>query len=613
MFASRYLLTPGAISPKLPIMATKCRFGVILSASLVAVALALIPSPGQQKEPTDFLVRPALSGTRGGNLVVSVNEDPATFNGMFVTRVANAVITDAISADLFHINRRTHALEPALALSADVAADGRTYTIRLRRGIRFSDGSPFTAEDVVFTLSALQDPRNASRSSDQIQIDGKFPAVSQIDAHTVRFAWPRPVSTGLRPLDSVPMLPKSRLLKARQDGSFSAAYGPTVPPQAIVGLGPFRLKEYQRGVRIVLERNPYYWKRDKAGQTLPYLDTATYLIIAERNSESLRFQAGELDLLTSMNPDHFASLRRSNKAGAYTVRDLGPGLGMDLLWFNLNPGKNASGTPFVDPEKRAVFEQTAFRQAVSYALDRKGIATSVYGGLATPQYGPISSGNTVWHNPAIPTTPLDVKRAQALLAQAGLKDRNGDGILEYGSRPRPLEIVLLTTRGNAAREKSAEILRDNLAQIGVRVNVQALPMNELAPRFARTYEYEAILLSNTPTDVVPDLQTDMWYSHGVNHFWYPSQAKPGTAWEAEIDALTTRMVQSLQEPVRRQSCYQVQEIWARQMPSVAIVAPNILSGWRNSIGNVSPAILVPYLLWNVDELTKRSRRAEHPS
>jgi peptide/nickel transport system substrate-binding protein len=592
---------------KLRLMIPKFKFGIVLSFSILALSLALAPVPGQQKETADYLVRPNLSGARGGNLVVSISEDPATFNGVFVTRVPNAMISDAISADLFHINRRTYVLEPSLAMGFEAANDGRTYTIHLRRGIRFSDGSPFTAEDVVFTLNAMQDPRNASRASDQLQIDDKFPTVAQIDTHTVRFAWPRPVGTGLRALDSIPILPKSLLLKAHPDGALSSSYGPTVPPQAVVGLGAFRLKEYQRGIRVVLERNPYYWKRDKAGQTLPYLDSVTFLIVPDRNAEALRFQAGELDLLMSMNADHFASLRRSDKAGEFTVRDLGPGLGMDLLWFNLNPGKNASGRPFVDPEKRAIFEQASFRQAISFALDRRGIARSVYGGLATPQYGPISSGNTLWHNPGLPATAFDSKRAQALLSQAGLRDVNGDGILEFGSRQRPLEIALLTTRGNAAREKTAEILRQYLAQIGLRVNVQLLPLNELAPRFARTFEYEAILLSNTPTDVVPDLQTDMWYSSGVNHFWYPNQAKPNTSWESEIDALTTRMVQSLEEPVRKKSCFQVQEIWARQLPSIAIVAPDILSGWRNSIGNVAPSILVPYLLWNVEELTKRSR------
>ncbi|MBZ5497259.1 MAG: ABC transporter substrate-binding protein [Acidobacteriia bacterium] len=588
-------------------MFAKCRLVAALVVGMVPCALTFCPAHAQQKETIDYLVRSDLGGTRGGSLIASVSEDPATFNLMFAGRVANVMVAEPLSADLVHINRRTYELEPSLATGWEAAKDGRTYTIHLRRGLRFSDGRPFTADDVVFTLNALQDSRNPSTRADQFQADGKFPAIAKVDDFTVLLSWPRAVGTGLRSLDSIPMLPKNRLVKTYQEGALASAWGPTASPQEVAGLGPFRLKEYQRGVRIVLERNPFYWKKDKAGQTLPYLDTLTFLIIPDRNAEALRFEAGEIDVLGSMNSEHFARLRRPDRTKEYTVQDLGAGLGMDFMWFNLNPGKSPSGTPFLDPEKQSVFEQAAFRQAVSCALDREAVARSVYGGLAVPQYGPISSGNRVWYNTSLRPTPFDPKRARALLAQISLKDTNGDGIVEYGTLRRPLEIVLLTTRGNATREKTAEIIRQYLAQVGIRVNVQLLLMNELAPRFSRSFDYEAILLSNTPTDVVPDLQTDLWYSSGGNHFWYPEQSKPNTPWEAEVDSLTTRLVQSLDDAVRKKAFFQVQEIWAREMPAIATVAPNILTGWRNNLGNIRPSILVPYLLWNVEELTKRTR------
>jgi peptide/nickel transport system substrate-binding protein len=569
--------------------------------------LAPHPAPAQQQETVDYLIRSELSGTRGGDLVASISTDPATFNPMFTRAVANALVTGPLSADLFHINRTTYQLEPSLAIGWEVAKDGCTYTIHLRRGLKFSDGSPFTADDVVFSLNALQDPRNAARMADQIQVDDKFPSTVKVDTYTVRFSWPRPVGTGLRALDSIPMLPSNRLLKTAQDGALASSWGPTVSPQEVVGLGPFRLKEYQRGIRAVLERNPYYWKKDKAGQTLPYLDTLTFLVIPDRNAEALRFQAGEIDLLGTINPEHYAGLRRADSAKDYTARDLGPGLGMDFLWFNLNPGKSQSGTPFLDPEKRAIFEQSAFRQAVSYALDREAMARSVMGGMGTPQYGPISSGNKVWYNPSLRTTPFDLKRAQALLAQIGLKDTDGDGILEYGARHRPLEVVLLTARGNAAREKTAEIIKQYLAQVGIRVNVQLLLPNELIARFVSTFNYEAVLFGNTPNDIVPDLQADVWHSSGQSHFWFPSQTKPNTQWEGEIDSFTNQLVRSLDDALRKKAFFQVQEIWVREMPAIATFAPNILSGWKNTLGNIRPSILVPYLLWNVEELTKRTR------
>ena len=561
----------------------------------------------QPQEAVEYLVRSGLSGARGGNLVASIPSDPASFNRMFVSGLANAMVAEQISADLVHINRLTYELEPSLATRWEVATDGRSFTVHLRKGVRFSDGSPFTADDVVFTLDALMDPGTVSIMADQIQVDGKFPVVSRIDPYTVRFAWPRPVGTGLRALDSIPILPRNRLLKAQQAGSLAAAWGPSTPPAEIAGLGPFRLREYRRGIRIVLERNPYFWKKDKAGQILPYLDTLVFLIIPDRNAEALRFQAGEIDLLNTMSPELFISLRRADSASQITLRDLGPGLGMDFLWFNLNPEKNASGIPFLDPEKRTIFEKAAFRQAVSSALDREGMVKAILRGLGTPQYGPISSGNRVWFHQGLQPVTYDQKRARELLAGIGLRDGNGDGLLELAPSRRPMEVLLFTARGNPARENAAEIIRQNLAQVGIRLNVQLLPVNELVPRFLRTFDYEAILFGITPSDVVPDLQADLWYSSGVQHFWYPSQIKPNTAWEEEMDSLTTRLLQSLDPTERITAFIRVQEIWAQQLPAISTMAPNILSGWRNNLGNIRPSLMPFYLLWNAEEITKRTR------
>jgi len=575
--------------------------GILLLLQLLAPALV------GQKESTEYLVRADLSGTRGGNLVASISTDPATFNRMFATGRANAMVAEQLSADLVHINRTTFEVEPALASRWEVGPDHRTYTIHLRHGLSFSDGTPFTADDVVFTLNVLQDPRWDSIMADQLRVDGKFPAVARIDAYTVRLTWPRQVGTGLRALDSIPMLPRQRLLNAYNAGAFDSAYGPTAPPQEVVGMGPFRLKEYQRGVRVVLDRNPYYWKKDKAGQALPYLDTLTFLVIEDRNAEALRFQAGELDLLNIISSESYSSLRGSNRTNEMTLKDLGPGLSMDFLWFNLNSGKSQAGKPFLDPGKRAIFENASFRQAVSCALDRAAMVRSVYGGLGTPQYGPISSGNKTWYNSGLSPISFNQSRAKALFAQVGLKDTNGDNLLEYGAGGRPFEINLVTTRGNAARESIAEIIRDYLSQVGIRMSVQLVLPNELHARFAQSFDYEAMLFGFTPSDVVPDLQADLWYSSGGSHFWHPNQTNPGTPWEAEIDSLTTRLVQSLDPDVRRKAFSQVQEIWAAQMPAIATVAPNQLTAWRNTLGNIRPSVLPPFLLWNSEELTKRGR------
>jgi peptide/nickel transport system substrate-binding protein len=192
-----------------------------------------------------------------------------------------------------------------------------------------------------------------------------------------------------------------------------------------------------------------------------------------------------------------------------------------------------------------------------------------------------------------------------LLAQIGLTDTDRDGILEYGKPRRPLELILFTSRGNNVREKVSQVIQDNLSKIGIRIGIQHLLPNEIASRFLSSFEYEAILFGITPTDVAPDLQTNLWYSSGNIHFWQPNQKKPERPWEASIDSLISKLVRSTDPAVRKAAFDQAQDLWARQMPAIPTIAPDILVGWSNRLGNMRPSILAPHLIWNAEELTKR--------
>jgi peptide/nickel transport system substrate-binding protein len=574
--------------------------GVFPGACLLLLGLVVPRGYAGQSTTPEFLQHPHLSGTRGGNLVASINSDPRTFNRLLTTHKDSTIITERLSADLVHLNRVTYHIEPSLASSWDLSKDDRSYTLHLRKGLRFSDGTPLTVDDVLFSFQVALDPKIASPFAELLRVDGALPVITKADAHTVQITFPRPVGTGLRALAALSILPKHRLLKPYQEGKLPTAWGPSVSPQEVVGMGPFRLKEYQPGAKIVLERNPYYWKKDKSGQTLPYLDTLTFLIIPDRNTEALRFQAGELDLLDTVDAENFAGMRR--RTGGFKIQDLGPGLEMEFFWFNLNRGANKAGKPYVDSEKRALFEKAEFRRAVSTAIDRQGMARSLLLGLGAPQYGPVSPGNKLWHHPQLPRTDFDTGRAKDMLLRLGLRDGNGDGVLEFGAG-RPLEIMLFTTRGNVRREKTAQIIKDNLAKIGIRIEIQTLDIGDLYQRVVQSFDYEAMLFGFIPTDVEPDILTDLWYSHGSNHFWCPKQAKPHTTWEAEIDDLTSRMVRSPDATARKKIFHEIQETWVREMPAIFTVSRHVLSGWKSRVGNLRPSILPGGLLWNAEELT----------
>jgi len=588
---------------KLRNMHRNFKFSLCGLSVLVFALLLVFPCSAQQIQ-TDFLWKKDLSGTHGGNLILSISSDPSNFNRMMTSGVASATIADRLSADLVHINRSNFDLEPSLATKWEVDKTGKIFTIHLRRGVRFSDGIPLTADDVIFSFQALEDPKTEAVIAGQVMTDDSFPQLAKIDAWTLRLTFPRPVGMGLRMLDSVPILPRHRLLKAYQEGRLASAWAPTVSPGEVAGLGPFRLKEYQRGIKVVLERNPYYWKKDKTGQTLPYLDTITFLIVADQNSEALRFQSGELDLASYLTPENFAAARRNAMDGKLILRDQGPGLAMDFLWFNLNRGTNVSRRPYVDPEKLALFEKSEFRRAISFALNRPGMVRSILLGLGTPEYGPITSGNRNWYATGITRTEFNQEQAGALLAQAGLREKGPDGVLLYGLARQPLEISLITARGNAVREKMAQVVQENLSKIGIRVGIQLLLPSEIAARFLNTFDYDAMLFGFYPTDIDPDLQTSFWYSSGKVHFWSPNQSSPQRQWEAEIDTLISRLVRSLDPAARRNAFAQVQTLWSKEMPAIPTIAPNVLVGWSNQLHNVRPSILVPYLLWNAEEISK---------
>ena len=205
----------------------------------------------------------------------------------------------------------------------------------LRRGLRFSDGRPLDADDVVFTFRCYLDERNASPQRDLLVIGGKPVGVRKLDAYRVAFDLAQPYAAAERIFDSLAILPRHLLEKAQEEGRLAAAWGLATPPAEMAGLGPFRLKSYVPGERIVLERNPHYWKVDAAGQALPYLDELVFLLVPSDDAQVVRFKAGETDVISRLSAPNFALLS-AEASKARRLQDLGAGLDYTFLFFNLN-------------------------------------------------------------------------------------------------------------------------------------------------------------------------------------------------------------------------------------------------------------------------------------
>jgi peptide/nickel transport system substrate-binding protein len=557
-----------------------------VSAVLLALTAAACTGGSPAAPPSSPLVRA---------LVSSIRAEPRTFNRYAGRDSVLETLTHLLHAKLVRINRQTQELEPWLAQAWTVSPDGLTYTMTLRRDVTFSDGTPFTSADVLFAFRAVSEEKDPSGIGDSLRVSGKPLQVTAPDANTVVVRFPVPFGPGIRLLDNLPILPRHKLEAALASGSLASAWGPATPPSEIVGLGPFVLKEYQPGQRVVLVKNPRYWRTEGADGRLPLLDRLTLEIVPDQNAELLRLQSAQIDFTqTEVRPEDYATLKGAANAGRLRLVDLGVGLDADSFWLNLRPGK-ASGS-------RSWLQRVELRRAISHAVDRRAFAETVFLGAAVPVYGPITPGNARWYAPDLPRFDYDPAEARRLLASLGLADRNRDGVLEDRSG-MPAEITLVTQKGNTAVERGAGFIRDELAKVGLVMHVAALDVGTLIDRIERG-DYEAVYFRFLTTDLDPALNMDLWLSSGGFHQWNPSQRTPATEWERQIDDLMRRQAATPDQAARKALFDQVQRVFAEQQPMVQFAAPRIFVAMSARVANATPALLRPaVILWNSDRLS----------
>ena len=560
----------------------------------MGLGMVVTPAAGcRSTAPPDSIV--AKAPARGGELLVSIRTDPRSFNRHAARDTSTNLVSNLTQARLVRINQATQEVEPDLAGGWTTTDAGRRVTMALKRDLLFSDGRPFTADDVVFAFQAVYDERSGSALADSLMVGGKRLEVAALDRYTVTITFPVSFAPGVRILDNLPILPRHRLAAALEAGTFARAWGINTPPSDIVGLGPFVLRQYLPGQRLVFERNTHYFGRAADGTALPYLDRVVLDIIPDQSAELLHLESGQLDMMASeISLDAYAPLKRAADQGRITLLDLGVSHNADGLWFNLKPGAFA-GDPRAD-----WLQRDELRRAISMAVDRKVFADTVFLGAAVPVYGPETPANTKWYWAGIPHTPYDPAGATRLLASIGLRDRHGDGRLE-DARNQPARFSLLTQKGRPNLERAAAVIRDELKKIGVTVDVVALEGAAVVDRFMKA-NYDAVYFNADKTDLDPGTNPDFWFSSGSAHPWNLEQPTPATEWERRIDELMTRQIASLDENERRRLYDEVQKLFAEHVPIVYFVAPRIYVAHSARVTNLRPTESRPQLLWRPDTI-----------
>lgn len=515
---------------------------------------------------------PMVFADDGATLRFSIKADPKTFDPLLVEDEPSGVVRYLTGGVLIRRNRLTQELEGELATRWQVSEQGRRIDFQLRPSLKFSDGTPFSCDDVTFTIKRLMDPALHSAVADSFRT-----VAGPVDAtcggpNSVSIRFPAPVSALAEQFDQV---------------AIESAHSPL---KLAAVLGPFLVHEYRPGSYVSLSANPNYWKTDAKGRHLPYLHSIRLDIQQNRDLEMLRFRRGELDLIERLDAELFEKLSSEMPRA---VVDAGPSLDWEIIVFN-----QVAKAP-LPAYKQRWFRSTAFRRAISEAINREDLCRIVFRGHAQPAAGPVSSSNHFWRNAALKPEVHSAAAALQRLEKDGFHRAGGNLLDREGNR---VEFSLITNAGSKTHERMLALIQQDLAEIGIHINLVTLDYSSILERFSRSFNYEAALMSMVNIELDPNGQKDVWLSSADVHQWNPSQKSPETEWEARIDKLIVAQTETLDRDKRKVLFDEVQQIAVEQAPMIFLVNPNSLAAFSLNLKNVAPATLRPQLYWNADRL-----------
>ncbi|MCD6408153.1 ABC transporter substrate-binding protein [bacterium] len=514
-----------------------------------------------------------------GTIVLSTSSDPKSFNPIIAKETSTTLITGFIFEGLVRINGITLEVEPCLAEKWEHDKSGKIWKFYLRKGVKWQDGEEFTADDVVFTFNSLIYNKEIPTSSrDIFTIDGKKIKVRKINEYTVEFQLPEKFAPFLR-LMTQEILPKHKLIDKVKKGIFNSSWGVNENVENIVGTGPFKLKEYRPGEWIILDKNPLYWKKDKEGRKLPYIERIVFLIVADPNMAILKFRAGEIDVISIRGQD-YPVLKPLEKKKNFKIYKLGPSLGSEFLTFN-----QSLSAP-IPKYKIKWFRNLNFRKAIAHCIDKKSIIKNVYGGFGISQDGPMNISSGFFYNKNIKRYKYNLEKAKELLKKENFYWKNSQ---LYDKDSHPVEFTILTNSNNFERIQIGNIIQDDLTKIGMKVNLLPVEFNTLVSKLSVSKEWEAVIIGLTG-GIEPHGGKNVWMSNGQLHLWNLYPGNQITEWEKELNEIFEKGAKELNPEKRKKLYDRWQEIVAEKLPVIYTVNPVVMYAIKNKFGNIHPTV-----------------------
>ncbi len=544
-------------------------------------------------------------GSRGGEVILPFEGPfPKTFNLWSATDAYSSQAAAPMFRGLLERDPDTGEMRPDLAKAYSVEQGGKLVRVTLRKGILWSDGTPISTSDVLFTWNKiLKEGFEALGARESMLVQGKFPTVTALDEQTLTFETAEPFAPLLGEL-SYPIAPahyfepllakaSERLAAseklAAEKRRFSSLWGVGLKPEELVTSGPFKLKLYRRGERMVYERNPHYWVLDAAGQELPYLDRMIYQVLPSPDLSFFRFVGGKIPHM-SLDAERLESLKKAGTAFPVTVYSLGPASGLTFALFNL------SAAAPISPEAKSWLGNKALRQALSLALNRQALVDNIHLGAGQIQCFS-ESLNSIYYDPA--NTALckpraDLEAARKTLKKAGFSWNEAGQLLDKKGEIVVLQLITSASANDSSRELIATLIREQWQALGLRVDFKALEFNNLLTRINESGDWQIALLGLTGGDSYePNSSANVWKSDARLHLFnlqYKNAPKRKVSpWELEIDRQFQAGSASFGLEARKEHYYAVQKILWQENPLVFLAVPESLvavhEGWY---GNQTP-------------------------
>jgi len=553
------------------------------------LALTVISSFAFAIEPDYFIVD--CNGKPGGTMYVALTGDPHTFNAAISVTTAN--ITGWLYSSLLFPDIYRMPTRPYLAKEWWFSEDGSTLYMKIRQGLKWSDGEPFTLEDIRWTFEELFPEVTGAEIGPIFDVNGLPPRVKIVDGETISFTWTAPNPIALRTIGFSDIFPKHAIDERLKAGTFAQAWG-LDEWDKLVTLGQYIIEDYITGERIVLKRNPHFWMYDTQGNQLPYIERIIYQIVPDTLSLFLRFEAGETDVFFPGSDEYPRILSMAEEKGWQTGTGVG-GYGYQFIAFNFNA---------VDPAKREWFRNEHFRRAMGYLMERQAIIDTLLNGFGLPLYGPIPPHSGFYYS-GVEEFGLkySVTRARLELKKGGF-DWLADGtcVDSHGNR---VEFELITNLNSDLRDLIGENLDFNASKIGIKINYWQLQLSIVVEKLlSGRYEGMIMGVAGGPD---PGTQERIYRTEGSLHFWnYP----PGYSeddhiteenywlpdWEERIDEIF-RLQKTEIDPQKRYDLFaEFQMIMAEKQPLIfTIVQDMSIFAYKNTFHPGPSEEDLPYL------------------